>query len=255
MPARRGHDLNWAGASPSARARADRDQQREPPARGPRAPHRSPGQAGAPLPPLRAPSALRRLRRGNAPRRTARPGVQGLRGGGHGRRPRGGARSGPSGAVGGGACDGAARDGCGCVRGGPGSRPRPRPRPRSTTATPSPRPSPRRGRGRTADLGGRASKLVTRSLPAASAAGLAVLGARAASVAGLTVAAGALALVAGGALAYRRRGPDRSPCVTCPERERPQVCSGLAPLARREKAFSRLAARLLRTVPRPPAAR
>jgi hypothetical protein len=101
----------------------------------------------------------------------------------------------------------------------------------------------------------RASKLLTRFLPAASAACLAVLGARAASVAGLTVAAGALALAAGGALAYRRRGPDRSPCVTCPERERPQVCSGLAPLARREKAFSRLAARLLRTIPPPPAAR
>ncbi|HEX7489197.1 MAG TPA: hypothetical protein VF341_09850 [Anaeromyxobacteraceae bacterium] len=125
----------------------------------------------------------------------------------------------------------------------------PRPRP------PHPGPLPRRGRGRTADLGGRASKLLTRTLPAASAACLAVLGARATSVAGLTVAAGALALVGGGVLAYRRRGPDRSPCVACPERGRPQVCSGFAPMARREKAFSRLAARLLRTVPPPPAAR
>ena len=103
--------------------------------------------------------------------------------------------------------------------------------------------------------GRRASKLLTRTLPSAFAAGLAVLGARAASGTGLAAAAGVVALVAGGALAYRRRGPNRSPCAVCPERERPQVCSGFAPLARREKAFSRLAGRLLRAVPPSPSRR
>jgi hypothetical protein len=97
----------------------------------------------------------------------------------------------------------------------------------------------------------RASKLLTRTLPATSAACLVVLGARAASVTGMAVAGGALALVAGGTLAYRRRGPDRSPCMACPERGGPGACSGFAPMARREKAFSRLAGRLLRAAPPP----
>ena len=45
---------------------------------------------------------------------------------------------------------------------------------------------------------------------------------------------------------YRRRGPDRSPCQTCPER-RASPCSGLRPIVRRERAFRRLAQRWLDT--------
>lgn len=43
--------------------------------------------------------------------------------------------------------------------------------------------------------------------------------------------------------AYRRRGPFRQPCETCPERSLGTACSGYAAQVRRERAFSRLAAR------------
>jgi hypothetical protein len=43
---------------------------------------------------------------------------------------------------------------------------------------------------------------------------------------------------------YRRRGPNRTPCVECPERTA-AVCSGLRPIVRRERAFRRVASRLL----------
>jgi hypothetical protein len=56
----------------------------------------------------------------------------------------------------------------------------------------------------------------------------------------LAVGAAALALAR-----YRRRGPDRSACLACPERALPVTCSGLRPIARREAAFRRAAARLL----------
>jgi hypothetical protein len=40
---------------------------------------------------------------------------------------------------------------------------------------------------------------------------------------------------------YRRRGPDRSPCVSCPERWQAAACRGVSPIVRRERAFRRLA--------------
>ena len=46
-------------------------------------------------------------------------------------------------------------------------------------------------------------------------------------------------------LVYRRRGPDRRPCQTCPERLAPGTCSGLRPIVRRERAFRRVAQRLI----------
>lgn len=46
-------------------------------------------------------------------------------------------------------------------------------------------------------------------------------------------------------LAYRKRGPDRRPCQTCPERLAPGTCSGLQPIVRRERAFRRVAQRLI----------
>jgi hypothetical protein len=45
---------------------------------------------------------------------------------------------------------------------------------------------------------------------------------------------------------YRRRGPDRSPCASCPEWGAPKTCSGFRPIALREKAFMRKAGALLR---------
>jgi len=97
------------------------------------------------------------------------------------------------------------------------------------------RPSPRRAR---------TPKVVSRFLPALAityALGRAVqlgpLGAVAAG-AGVMVLLGIVAL-------YRRRGPDRSPCASCPERNLPRPCRGIAPIVRRERAFRRLAAQWL----------
>jgi hypothetical protein len=47
---------------------------------------------------------------------------------------------------------------------------------------------------------------------------------------------------------YRRRGPHRSPCRLCPEREM-EVCGGFRPIVRRERAFRRLAHRWLTSLP------
>jgi hypothetical protein len=42
---------------------------------------------------------------------------------------------------------------------------------------------------------------------------------------------------------YRKRGPHRGPCASCPERLQSTPCSGLRPIVRRERAFQRLAQR------------
>jgi hypothetical protein len=90
----------------------------------------------------------------------------------------------------------------------------------------------------------RSSKLVTRLLPAALLICAAVLGARAASPLGLALCIVSALIVARLHAAYRRRGPDRTPCATCPERGA-SVCSGLAPIVRRERAFIRYSRKLL----------
>lgn len=57
--------------------------------------------------------------------------------------------------------------------------------------------------------------------------------------------AGAILLVIIGLrIVYGRRGGDRSPCATCPEREL-SPCSGFAPIVRREQAFQRTLRRLI----------
>jgi hypothetical protein len=58
------------------------------------------------------------------------------------------------------------------------------------------------------------------------------------------VTAAALALVAGLRVLYGRRGGDRSPCETCPERAM-SPCSGFAPIVLREQAFQRVVRRWL----------
>jgi hypothetical protein len=90
----------------------------------------------------------------------------------------------------------------------------------------------------------RPPKLVTRLAPAVALAfaitrGLLVGGAWLAASAG--VAAATVLLFA----AYKRRGNDRAPCATCPERAL-SPCSGYAPIVRRERAFQRLSGRWLR---------
>jgi hypothetical protein len=58
----------------------------------------------------------------------------------------------------------------------------------------------------------------------------------------------ALAIVAAGSTllaAYRLRGPDRSPCLRCPERTLQVPCSGFRDIVRAERAFVRRSQRLL----------
>ena len=83
----------------------------------------------------------------------------------------------------------------------------------------------------------RPPKLVTRFVPAAAAAFAFAAGAWPVRVAALAIVLGLHAL-------YRRRGPDRRPCTTCPERAY-QPCSGLHPIVMRERAFQRVSARWL----------
>jgi hypothetical protein len=101
-----------------------------------------------------------------------------------------------------------------------------------------------------APRGGRAvSKLLSRAGPLALAGFLLVAGLRSAARAepgdwsGAGTALVTLLLVAAGAIAWRKRGPDRTACLTCPQAPAGPRCDGLRPLARRERAFSRLASR------------
>ena len=91
----------------------------------------------------------------------------------------------------------------------------------------------------------RRPKGLTRGLPAALLTFLLLQALRG----GGTVRWGAavLAVAAGTAvtLAYRRRGPDRSPCATCPESAVSGTCRGFREIRTRERAFARLASRWL----------
>jgi hypothetical protein len=95
--------------------------------------------------------------------------------------------------------------------------------------------SPRAGRPR--------PRALTRLAPMALATGLLLLGLRAGTLPGLLAALAAAAAFAGAALAYRRRGPDRTACAACPEAPASAACSGFRAIALRERAFSRLAGR------------
>jgi len=87
------------------------------------------------------------------------------------------------------------------------------------------------------------TKLFTRFLPTLAAGAIVLQGLRAPTPARLGAGGEALAAVFVGVLVYRRRGPDRSPCLGCPEGPPRADCPGFAPVARRERAFSRLAGR------------
>ncbi len=95
----------------------------------------------------------------------------------------------------------------------------------------------------------RPSKWITRAGPLAMAAFLAVAGLGAArhaepgDWAGATSAVTATAIVALGLVRYRRHGPDRAPCLGCAQAPPGPRCDGLRAVARRERAFSRLASR------------
>ena len=82
----------------------------------------------------------------------------------------------------------------------------------------------------------RGPKTLTRLAPA--------LGAGIAAGSNLFCALAASLLTVAFLVAYRRRGPNRAPCASCPERTA-RVCSGFAPIVRRERAFQRLTRRWL----------
>lgn len=92
---------------------------------------------------------------------------------------------------------------------------------------------------------GRPGKWRTRLLPSAGLAALAGAGVRAASPPGAALALAAVAIYAGIAVAYRRRGPDRTPCSRCPERTLAVPCRGMRPILRRERAFQRVVGRMI----------
>jgi hypothetical protein len=91
----------------------------------------------------------------------------------------------------------------------------------------------------------RPSKMATRFLPSLLG-GAAVGQAMRAGVVPFALVVGYACLAVGAfVFTYRRRGPDRTPCATCPERVVARPCSGLLPIVRRERAFRRLSGRWL----------
>ena len=91
----------------------------------------------------------------------------------------------------------------------------------------------------------RLPKLLGRGSAAALASFAGLGGLLSAELAPRALALSLLAFGGGFLWLYRRRGPNRSPCQTCPERSGPRVCSGLRPIVQRERAFRRLAQRHL----------
>lgn len=90
----------------------------------------------------------------------------------------------------------------------------------------------------------RPPKLVTRLAPAALLAYAITVGTLAVSGTGVAVAVVAIAATLAIWLAYRKRGPDRSACPSCADRNS-RPCRGFTAIVRRERAFSRLTARWL----------
>jgi hypothetical protein len=91
----------------------------------------------------------------------------------------------------------------------------------------------------------RAPKALTRFLPLALFAFGCVFGARSGGVAGVLLCASSVGSVAALYRRYRARGPSRAPCTTCPERTLEAPCRGYAPIVRRERAFARVARRMV----------
>jgi hypothetical protein len=98
--------------------------------------------------------------------------------------------------------------------------------------------APRRGRPR--------PRLLTRWLPMWLAGAVVAWGLRAGAAAGFGSALVAAAVVVAGTLYYRRRGPDRTACLDCPQAPPGPRCDGFRRMLRRERAMSRLGGRWLR---------
>jgi hypothetical protein len=91
----------------------------------------------------------------------------------------------------------------------------------------------------------RRSKWLTRFAPTLGLTAISFLGLRQGGAVGFLATGLALLALGSGLVLYRLRRPDRTPCMACPERESPVPCRGYAAIVRRERAFQRLAARLI----------
>jgi hypothetical protein len=91
------------------------------------------------------------------------------------------------------------------------------------------------------------TKLASRLLPALAIAHGLGCALRSGAV-GCAIAAAAAGGLVGVVALYRRRGPDRTPCASCPERSLTRPCRGIAPIVRRERAFRRVAGQWLARV-------
>ena len=90
----------------------------------------------------------------------------------------------------------------------------------------------------------RITKLVTRLAPACMMSVAMTCGVLGLGTSGFIAALAAAMIVGGLRLLYGKRGPDRTPCTTCPEREL-QPCSGFAPIVSRERAFQRAVRKMI----------
>ena len=85
----------------------------------------------------------------------------------------------------------------------------------------------------------RGAKIPTRFLPAMLLALAFASGIRSGTWGGGLLAVTVLAVAGLLFLAYRGRGPERSPCARCPERLSTEPCRGFAAIVRRERAVQR----------------
>lgn len=92
----------------------------------------------------------------------------------------------------------------------------------------------------------RYSKLATRLAPALLFACAFAAGAASRTALGIAAALAAAATVALLRTLYGKRGADRTPCAACPERAL-SPCSGFQRIVQRERAFQRVATRLMRS--------
>lgn len=97
----------------------------------------------------------------------------------------------------------------------------------------------------------RPPKTIGRALPGAALGFAFIQGLRLGPI-GWAMSLAAAACFGGAFLFYRRRGPHRGPCDTCPDRDRRPACRGFAPILRRERALQRIAGKLIADVLRRP---
>jgi hypothetical protein len=100
---------------------------------------------------------------------------------------------------------------------------------------------------RTRNNRARLGKLWTRGLPFAALAWAFSAGLSACSITGLALSVSIACVVFLLLHAYRRRGPNRGPCLDCPERTSSVPCSGFRDIVRAERAFMRRSREFVRS--------